>query len=230
MKDVLGQAIHDYHYNFSPGKLWIHNRFGQPDEMPLEVYFRDEEDMPSLELQALALCRGSVLDIGAGAGSHALYLQQREVDVTALEISTLAAAVMQHRGVKKIILKNIFDYKAVQYDTLLLLMNGIGLSADLPGLHQFLQHAKSLLLPGGQLLFDSSDVAYLYKKTKRPGEKYYGEINFRYEYKGQKTDWFTWLYADQQILRNIAAEEGWLMEVHFVDEHDQFLVRLTPQS
>lgn len=226
MVDVLGHAIHDYHYKLSPGQLSIHNKFGTPDKMPIEVYFRKEEDMPELELTALELCSGKVLDVGAGAGSHALYLQHRNVDVTVLEISPLASAVMKHRGVKKIINDDVFNYHNSQYDTLLLLMNGIGLASSIEGLHKFLKHAKTLLLPGGQLIFDSSDVAYLYKKNKFPNDKYYGEIDFRYEYKRQKTQWFTWLYVDRNMLTKIANEEGWTMAVLFEDEHDQYLATL----
>jgi SAM-dependent methyltransferase len=226
MVDVLGHAIHDYYYKLSPGKLSIHNKFGTPDVMPIEVYFREEENMPELELTALELCSGKVLDIGAGAGSHALYLQQHNVDVTALEVSPLASAVMKHRGVRKIINEDVFNYSDNRYDTLLLLMNGVGLASSIEGLHKFLQHAKTLLLPGGQLVFDSSDVAYLYKKHKFPKDRYYGEIDFRYEYKRQKTEWFSWLYIDKDMLTKVANEEGWATEVLFEDDHDQYLARL----
>lgn len=227
MADVLGQAIHDYYYRLSPGKLWIHNEFGKPDEMPVEVYFRDEEDMPEMEMIALQHCKGATLDIGAGAGSHALVLQERNVPVTALEISPLAAAVMKKRGVKSIVLQNVFDYNAKPFDTLLMLMNGVGLCATISGLHHLLQHAKSLLRPGGQIIFDSSDVGYLYPKKPRPLDRYYGEIHFRYEYKKQKTGWFSWLYVDQKTLTGIALQEGFKAEVLFEDDHDQYLVRLT---
>ncbi len=226
MTDVIGQAIYDYHFRLSPGKLLIHNELGKPDEMPVEIYFREEKDMPEMEIMALELCQGKVLDIGAGAGSHALFLQDRDADITALEISPLASGVMRNRGVNKIITTNIFEYSAQQYNTLLLLMNGIGLSATLDGIRKFLQHAKSLLLPGGQLIFDSSDVAYLYKKHKPPTKRYYGEIHFRYEYKKQKTPWFSWLYIDQKNLKAIAKSEGFSMEVLMVDENDQYLARL----
>lgn len=226
MMDVIGQAIYDYHYRLSPGKLLIHNELGKPDEMPVDIYFRDEDEMPEMELMAMNLCQGKVLDIGAGAGSHALILQERDLDVTALEISPLASGVIRDRGVKKVINTNIFEYTFQQFNTLLLLMNGIGLSSNLDGIRTFLKHAKRLLLPGGQLIFDSSDVAYLYKKHKPPTHRYYGEINFRYEYKKQKTPWFSWLYIDQKTLKAIATSEGFLMEVLIVDDHDQFLVRL----
>ncbi|MCY7420138.1 MAG: class I SAM-dependent methyltransferase [Chitinophagaceae bacterium] len=227
MTDVLGQAIYDYHFRLTPSKLLVHNQFGLPDEMPVETYFRDEEDMPPLELNALDICRGMVLDIGAGAGSHALYLQQNNIQVTALDISPLACTIMKNRGVEKIITADINKYTGQQFDTLLLLMNGIGLTANINGLHIFLRHIKTLLASGGQLVFDSSNVAYLYKKGIRPVRKYYGEIDFRYEYKKQKTNWFTWLYVDQQMLQKIAGEEGWKTEIIFEDDHDQYLARLT---
>ncbi len=225
--DVLGQAIYDFYFRINPSRLLIHNKFGKPDEMPVSVYFRDEDDMPDLELEALLLCRGSILDIGAGAGSHALYLQDRNKDVTALEISQMAALVMKKRGVEKIINDNIFNYAEKQFDTILLLMNGIGLAANLAGLKNFLQHCKNLLAPGGQLLFDSSDVAYLYKRNVPPMVDYYGEIDFRYEYKKQKTPWFSWLYIDRKTLKKIAEQDGWKTEILFDDDHDQYLVRLT---
>ncbi|RYE18513.1 MAG: SAM-dependent methyltransferase, partial [Sphingobacteriales bacterium] len=95
MSDILGQALQNYFHKTGRHKLWIHNQYGPKEEMPVAAYFRDEEDMPDLEWCALDHCRGQVLDIGAGAGSHALVLQQRGVDVTALEISPLATQVMR---------------------------------------------------------------------------------------------------------------------------------------
>ncbi|MFT3934846.1 MAG: class I SAM-dependent methyltransferase [Chitinophagaceae bacterium] len=226
MTDALGQAMFDYYYGKKPGKLWIHNTYGPKEEMPVSAYFRDYEDMPALEQKALALCKGCILDIGAGAGSHALYLQQLN-DVTALEISSLSCDVMSERGVKEIICKNVFDYKEQQFDTLLLLMNGIGLCGSLAGLTNFLQHAIHLIKPGGQLLFDSSDVAYVYNNHFPNLDHYYGEIEYRYQYKRLKSDWFKWLYIDRHTLAKLVAAAGWKMELITEDEHGQYLVRLT---
>jgi SAM-dependent methyltransferase len=226
MKDVLGQALWDYYHNLKPGKLWIHNKYGRKEEMPIEIYFRDEEDMPELELKALKACKGKVLDIGAGAGSHALVLQ-RNLDVTALEISPKAVELMKVRGVEKVLNEDVFKFKNEKFDTLLLLMNGIGLTGTIPLLQQFLQHSKNLLNHRGQLIFDSSDVAYLYEGNLPKGRPYYGEILYQYEYKKQKTDWFKWLYVDKETLATIANREGWNVEILFEDEHQQYLARLT---
>ena len=195
--------------------------------MPLDVYFRTEEEMPDLELIALNKCHGKVLDIGAGAGSHALILQDKGLEVTALDISGLAVTVMQQRGVKHAMEKDIFTYQADKYDTLLLMMNGIGLCGTIQQLRLFLRHTKTLLNKGGQLLFDSSDIAYLYEGDLPQGD-YYGELLYQYAYKGQKNDWFKWLYIDHERLKIVAAEEGWITELLYEDDMDQYLVRLTP--
>jgi hypothetical protein len=60
-----------------------------------------------------------------------------------------------------------------------------------------------------------------------PGiETYYGEIEYQYEYRKQKSDWFKWLYIDQHKLIEIATEEGWKTEILFVDELGQYLAKL----
>jgi SAM-dependent methyltransferase len=230
MKDILGQAITDYYNYIRDQRLWVHDDHGPKVEMRTEVYFRNEHKMPELEQRALEACRGRVLDIGAGAGSHALALQDRGIDVTALDISPMSVEVMRMRGVDNAIARDIFQYKEQQFDTLLLLMNGIGLTGNIAGLRRFLQHARNLLQDQGQLIFDSSDVAYLYEGDIPVQDHYYGEIKCRYEYKKEKTDWFTWLYIDQKNLALIAADEGWNMEVLFEDNDDQYLARLCLQA
>ncbi|HEY6900256.1 MAG TPA: class I SAM-dependent methyltransferase [Puia sp.] len=230
MSDALGAALTDYYNNKSTGKLWVHNNYGPKEEMPVDHYFREMEEMPELEWVALQQCRGRILDIGAGAGSHALALQKMGQDVTALDISPKAAEVMRARGVKNVLEGNIFGLTAPgqPYDTLLLLMNGIGLSGTISGLRRFLAKARTLLQPGGQLVFDSSDIAYLYEETPPPSAQYYGELQHMYEYKKQRSDWFEWLFIDRKTLSSIAQEEGWKIELLYEDPWDQFLVRCRP--
>ena len=225
MNDVLGEALTDYYHHRSVGKLWVRNKYGPKEKMPVDVYFRTAEDMPELEWVALQQCRGRVLDIGAGAGSHALTLQKMGLDVTALDISPKAVAVMKQRGVEKVLLQDFFTLEAGGFDTLLLLMNGIGLSGTLGGLRTFFAKARGLLRPGGWLVFDSSDIAYLYEGKIPAGADYYGEILYQYEYKKERSDWFTWLFIDRKTLAEVAGREGWKVDVLFEDEWGQFLVR-----
>ena len=227
MQDVLGTAMHDYYFKNHPQKLWIHNNYGEPEEMPVRIYFRNENRMPKLEQMALQLCKGTVLDVGAGVGSHALALQGKGYEVTAIDISAKAVEVMKLRGVKTAINGDVFCYQNNQFGTILLMMNGIGFTGNTTKLRLFLLHAKTLINKGGQLLFDSSDVAYLYDYKLPQRETYYGEISYQYDYKNERTDWFTWLYIDRYLLAEIAEEAGWKTEVLGEDNWDRFLVRLT---
>jgi SAM-dependent methyltransferase len=226
--DVFGAALTDQFLHKEAEILWLHNSYAEQEEMPLDIFFRTVEEMPDMELLALELCRGRILDIGAGAGSHALLLQQQQKDVTALDLSPAAVQIMQQRGVKKVFHADIKNYSGDRYDTLLLLMNGIGLAGSLRGFKEFLSHAATLLQEGGQIIFDSSDIAYLYEDSSWPAEKYYGQVSYQYEYKGQKGDLFDWLYLDQETLTTTASACGWTCEILFDDGEDQYLARLFP--
>lgn len=228
MKDVLGAALTDYNNGITTHKLWVHNEYGPKENMPVNIYFRDMEQMPELEWVALQQCKGRVLDIGAGAGSHALALQQMNQDVTALDISEKATVVMKARGVKNVLAKDFFQLEtetANRYDTLLLLMNGIGLAGTISGLKSFLQKARTLLNPHGQLIFDSSDIAYLYDGKPPKSTRYYGEVNYQYAYRRQRSDWFNWLFIDRKTLQKVATAEGWTITLLYEDPWDQYLVR-----
>ncbi|WP_134089390.1 bifunctional 2-polyprenyl-6-hydroxyphenol methylase/3-demethylubiquinol 3-O-methyltransferase UbiG [Olivibacter sp. XZL3] len=226
-KDVYGAALLDYYKGSETAPLILHNNYGEDEEMPIEIFFRKEEDFPELEFIALSLCDGSVLDVGAGAGSHCLYLQKKGFDVTALEISTIACKIMKDSGVRNVVNQDIFDYRGKKFDTLLFLMNGIGLAETINGFKQLLAHCKKMLRKGGQLLFDSSDIAYLYEGNIPPNDVYYGEVRFQYEYQGQLGDPFGWLYIDQDTMIKIAQQDGWVVQVLYEDPDDQYLVRLS---
>jgi SAM-dependent methyltransferase len=224
--DIYGRALAEFYKNGETSTLWLHNSYDEPEEMPIDVFFRAYEEMPELELQALNQCTGKILDVGAGAGSHALLLQQRGLDVTAIDICEAAVQIMKQRGVKKARVQDICSVRE-KYDTLLFLMNGIGLTGTLPGFANFLTQASTLIHPGGQLIFDSSDISYLYQELPKSQHGYFGEVSYCYEYKGEKGNWFKWLYLDQTILTHIANQQGWNCEILADDGEDQYLARLT---
>lgn len=226
--DVFGAALTDQFLHGEAEILWLHNSYDEPEEMPLDIFFRAADDMPELERIALDLCKGKILDIGAGAGSHALLLQEKGKDVTAMDISIDAVNIMKERGVLQAISADINLYSLARYDTLLMLMNGIGLTGSIEGFKSFLTHACSLLNEHGQLIFDSSDIAYLYEGAERPVSRYYGQVSYQYEYKGNKSAWFNWLYLDQNTLIDTATACGWTCEIIYEDNEDQYLARLSP--
>ena len=228
--DIFGLALSDFFQNKPAEALWLHNNYGEKEEMPVDVFFRKEDEIPELETIALNLCRGKILDIGAGVGSHALILQKNDFDVTALELSAKACQIMKDRGVQNIVNQNVFNFNTEKYDTLLLLMNGIGLSKTLAGLTEFFQVANNLLNPNGQVIFDSSDISYLYQDMHIPEDRYFGEISYQYEYRGEMGDWFHWLYIDQILLAQLANKHGWNCVILYEDDMDQYLAQITRKN
>ncbi len=226
--DVYGKALKDYSQG-SEHSLLLNNNYGDPEEMPVWYLFREYEDMPDMEKMALAVCEGHVLDVGAGTGAHALALQQLGHQVKAIDISKEAVEIMGESGVKTTQQIDFFDLKGETFDTIIMLMNGIGFIGKLACFQEFLVQAKKSLNPDGQLIFDSSDIAYLYEGAELPKDKYYGEINYQYEYLGQKGPWFDWVYIDSETLTEQAEIAGWHVYFLHRDNTDQYLVRMIPK-
>lgn len=234
MKDLLGKAILDYQTQNNPGILLTETSISEEDEMPVDYLFRTYPQMPVMEQKAMQLAMGSVLDIGCGAGSHALYLQNsKNLQVTAIDISANAIEACQLRGLKNTAVINVLDHKDKQYDTLLLLMNGIGICGKLSHISTYLKHFGSLLAPGGQILLDSSDIIYMFDEDEDGGKwiptdkDYYGEVEFKISYKNEVEDAFDWLYIDYNTLQNAAHANGFEIELIQEGENFDYLARLT---
>ncbi|MDM1408723.1 methyltransferase domain-containing protein [Myroides sp. DF42-4-2] len=237
MKDLIGQAILDYQLTQKPAVILTETDISEPEEMDVSYWFRSYKEMPELEQLALKKSKGKILDIGCGAGSHALYLQEKNLDVTAIDISPKAVEACQLRGVKKVQLLNVLDLKDQQYDTLLLLMNGTGIFGRLIHITRYLEHLKSLLTPTGQILIDSSDLIYMFDEDEDGGKwipmdnkDYYGELVFQVHYKGETEDAFDWLYLDYNTLQNAAHGSGLECELVYEGENYEYLARLTKKE
>ncbi|WP_396138602.1 class I SAM-dependent methyltransferase [Flavobacterium sp.] len=233
MKDLFGKAILDYQTNNSPEDLITETSISEADEMSVAYLFRSYPEMPKLEQKALQLAIGKVLDVGCGAGSHALYLQEKGFDVTAIDISANAIKACELRGLKKAKVQDIMKLEGVRFDTILLLMNGAGMCGKLKNIPNFLQKLKSLLTDTGQILVDSSDIIYMFDEDEDGGKwiptdvDYYGEVFFDIAYKGEKEASFDWMYIDYNTLQNAAVTNGLQCELILEGEHFDYLAKLT---
>jgi SAM-dependent methyltransferase len=234
--DLLGQALLDYQHGHHGAALTVQCSAADDEQLPAAYFFRTLLAMPELERQALDECRGRVLDLGAGAGCHALELQSRGfTDVMALDQSAGAVQVMQARGVQQLTQRSVFAPRSADerpYDTILMLMNGLGLAGTLEGLDKFLTHARTLLAPDGQILATSSDISYLYEDEDGAlvfdlNGPYYGEVEYTFQYKGQAGEPFPWLFIDATLLEDAARQAGYEVDFVDTDESGQYLVRLT---
>lgn len=231
-KDIIGKAIQDYHQGHYTEDIIVQSPDFDDDSIPIPYLFRGFDEMPVIEQKALELCRGRVLDVGCGAGSHSLYLQKHTgCQVTAIDISPGAINICKQRGITNAEVKNIFELEEGDFDTLLLLMNGSGIIGRLDQIDHFFIHLKKLLAPGGQMLLDSSDLSYLFMEDDGgmwidAAAGYYGEMQYKMLYKEESTDWFDWLYIDYNTLQNAANYHGFICDLVYEGEHYDYLARL----
>jgi SAM-dependent methyltransferase len=236
MKDLFGKAILDYQTGNAPENLITETSISEEDEMSVAYLFRSYAEMPKLEQKALQLAKGRVLDVGCGAGSHSLYLQnEKKLDVTAVDISPAAIEACKLRGINNAIAMDVMEIDGEKFDTILLLMNGTGIFGKLKRISKYLQKLKSLLNAGGQILIDSSDIIYMFDEDDDGGKwipsdsDYYGEVTFTLKYKGETDRPFEWLYIDYNTLQNAAHANGLNCELVTEGEHYDYLARLTLQ-
>ena len=229
--DPMGRAIADYQLTGTADRLRVFSPMFDEDEIPLATLFRTYEEMPEIERKALDMTRGKTLDVGAGSGCHSLVLQGRGVDVTAIDISPLSVETMRQRGLKKVVEQDFFTIGG-KYDTILMLMNGIGIVGTLERMPEFFRHLDKILATGGQVLCDSSDISYVFEDENGLIDypdtgHYYGELSYRMQYKDTIGEPFDWLYIDAETLRKEAEENGYAVEVVAVGEHFDYTALIT---
>jgi sRNA-binding regulator protein Hfq len=232
-KDVIGIALLDYSNNDYTENITVISSISEDDVIPVSYLFRVEKELPKIESKALSLCRGTVLDVGAASGCHSIILKDKGFDVTSIDISQGAIEVMKARGLSSEC-KDFYDLNK-KYDTLLFLMNGIGIAGTLDGLDNFLIKAKSLLNEGGQILLDSSDISYMFEQEDGSiwmdlNSSYYGEVVYQMKYKDSITDKFDWLFVDFNTLMTKTLVLGFKTELVLEGDNDDYLVKLTLSS
>jgi SAM-dependent methyltransferase len=226
-------AMMSYHRGNQAAIIVVYDDF-ERDEVPVSYFFRTPDQFPAVERTAMDLAHGRVLDVGAGSGCHSLALQDRGLDVTAIEILPGLVEILRERGVRNARQASWMDVDAGQFDTVLLLMNGIGLAETLGGLPRFFDGMRRLIRKGGQILADSTDVrvrmdpeAGRTGALERPDGRYVGELHFQLEFEGKKGPPFAQLYVDSATLRRHAVEAGWSCEVvQEPDVYGNYLARL----
>ncbi len=212
----LGRALVDYHRGDRRRHFIVHSDLWDDEPTPVEEFYRpDHLPISELELRALSLCRGRVLDLGAGAGRHALELQARGLEVTAVDVSSDAVAVMRERGVRDARCGDLDAVGDERFDTILLLMHGIGLVGTLSGLAAFLERAHGVLADEGQIVCDSADLTIVLpslfdldgSSDHEPGS-YLGEVEFRLTYGRLEGQPYPWLFVDPRTLERFAKASG----------------------
>lgn len=233
--DIFGLAFRDYLDGQKDEEILVKIDLFDDEKLPVSYFFRSYDQMPEWEKVVLDECHGKVLDVGAGAGSHALYLQELEFDVTAIDVSPGAVQCMLSRGVKNAFEADFFTLKNEKFDTILFLMNGAGMAQKIHRLQKMLEKAASLLENDGSIFIESTDLLYMYEDEDGSAMinlagDYYGEVVYQLEYKNLKGEPFPWLFVDYENLSYIAELADLECELFYRGELFNYIARLTKKK
>jgi 2-polyprenyl-3-methyl-5-hydroxy-6-metoxy-1,4-benzoquinol methylase len=231
--DFHGQCLLDF-YNGDENANYTMERddgyFYPP--MYAKSYFHLTDNYDQIEQIALDNAQGLILDLGAGAGSHSLYLQKRGFEVHSVDVSKKAVEVMAKRGVSHPIHANIFEYDKNKYDTILIIF-GIGIVGNLNGLNSLFINLNKILKDGGSLFTDSIDVHeakqhdyHKYHKWKEQQGRYFGERKLRIHYNNQISEWFDWMHADKATLKMYCEKHGFHFHLLKKDVNSRYIAKI----
>ncbi len=208
-------ALSDFHAGNRDAAFTIHRDDGFQQRVPAATFF-EAEHFPSLELRALDECRGNLLDVGCAAGRHSLELLRRGHVVTSLDVLAEMEGLMRARGLTDVVIVDVSKFSGKRFYTLLMLVNGIGMTSGIDGLKQFLRHAHDLVSPGGQILCDSIDVSITddprhvaYRERNLESGRPAGQQSFTMEYDGEEPVAFEWLHMGFKSLARLASSPAW---------------------
>ncbi|HLW33205.1 MAG TPA: class I SAM-dependent methyltransferase, partial [Aequorivita sp.] len=120
MQDIIGTALLDYYHGNYSEDIITETNISEEDELPLPYLFRDFNEMPKIEQKALLSAKGKVLDIGCGAGSHSLYLQEKGIDVLGIDTSEGAIEICKLRGLKNAKHIDLLQLENEKFDSILM--------------------------------------------------------------------------------------------------------------
>lgn len=225
-KDPMGRAIYDYSNKAHNNIIKVYSPEFFDDYIETAYLFRGYDDFPEVEQLAMQKASGEILDIGCGAGSHSIYLKNQGKSIEALDISSYICEVIKKEDITTHCVDILNFGPDKKYDTLLLLMNGLGIAGRNHLLPHFLNKLKSLLTPDGQILIESCSTNYLFDDPQ-DAEDFSGEILYQMEYEGIKGEPFHWLYLPYEKLKNVALENGLKSELLLEHDGSTYLAKLT---
>jgi SAM-dependent methyltransferase len=224
--DLFAEALWKL-YETGHATLRFEREDGYRDTEDLDWYLTNYADFPNYEKRALKFARGRVLDIGCGAGRHALVLQRRSLKVTAVDTSPRVIELARTRGVKDARVADAcakLPFRAGEFDTVILFGNNLAICGTPAKFRRMLRElyrvtSRRACILGTTRMPNMTDPVhrrYLTKNVKRG--RAVGQIRLRLELEGRRGPWFDLLLLSPTDLLQLAGKEGWQLAHVFAPE------------
>jgi len=224
-QDAYGHEIYDYlkgerSYEIVERDDGFFDISGGP-----KIYFLEYNEWGMHEKEAMKFVKGRVLDIGCGAGRHALYLQRRGYEVMGIDNSPLAIKVCRERGLKNVKVLSItqINSKLGKFDTILMMGNNFGLFGNFKRARWLLKKFRKITRENGIIIAETRDpyqthiMEHLeYHEFNRRRNRMPGQLRIRIRYKKYVTPWFDYLLVSKNEMKMILRNTGWQIK-RFID-------------
>lgn len=225
-QDPFGRALRD-HYHDKRTEPLLQRDGEQTLEHPIErFYFQEYTGAEGVADYFESSLDGPLLDMGAGAGRHALYFQE-QFETVAIEVSDQLVALMEDRGVENVRRADMFDLRETfdrdRFQSALAFGTQAMLAGSMDGLRRFLSDLDKIIRPDGTAVIDSYDPEREagtellgYRPDPTPGLAF-RVLNF--EYRGDVGDILLFRMFSPDRLREATVGTAWeVAEVRYADD------------
>lgn len=231
-RDAHGHALYDY-FKDESGYVLVERDDGYINPtLSAQVYFTEYDEWPEHVKNALQHVRGTVLDIGCGAGRHSLWLQENRFEVTGIDVSPLTVEVCKLRGLKKVEVLPIADItpELGVFDTIIMFGNNFGLVESFDKARWFLEKLQDITTERGRIIAESRDPYQTkvpehleYHEFNRKKGRMAGQLRLRTRYKKYMDPWFDYLIVSKEEMKGILKDTGWSVKKFIDGEHSMYV-------
>jgi SAM-dependent methyltransferase len=222
LEDAFGHMLLDYLNGDRSGREIVERDDGYFDVSGgPAAYFTEYREWLLHERQAMQYASGRVLDIGCGAGRHAIHLQGKGHDVTGVDVSPLALKVARSRGLTKTkrLAATQVNASLGVFDTVTMLGNNFGLFGSRGRARWLLRRLKGMTSDDARIIAESNHVYRTadkfhldYHRLNRRRGRMSGQVRLRIHYRRYATPWFDYLLVSQSEMEDILDGTGWRVE------------------
>ncbi|MCW4014860.1 MAG: class I SAM-dependent methyltransferase [Candidatus Bathyarchaeota archaeon] len=232
-EDAFGQMLMAYYQGRDVCET-IERDDGLTNTIIAKGYFSGYENWHPIEQKAMEFVTGNILDVGCGAGRHALYLQKKGFDTLGIDVSPLAIKVCKLRGLKQAKVMSIenIDFEPSSFDTVIMMGNNFGLLGSLGNARRLLKKFYNMTSENALIVADTRDpyqtedpdhLAYhvLNKKKGRMS----GQVRIRTRFETYVSGWFDYLMVSKKEMLDVIKGTWWTVR-EFIDSGDSKYVAI----
>jgi len=236
-EDAVGQAIWACYKGMKSFEV-VERDDGYFDVSSPKLYFSEFEDWGLHEKRAMDYAKGRVLDIGCGAGRHALYLQKNGLEVLAIDKSPLAIKVCKLRGLKKakVMLVEDINFKPNSFDTIIMMGNNFGLFGSFKKARRLLKMLHRITSENAIIIAETRDPyntdnpAHLeYHEFNKKRGRMGGQLRIRIRFRKYVTKWFDFLLVSKEEMEEILRGTGWKVS-EFIDSGNLLYIAIIEKA